>query len=100
MGVFGVLVTLQDRRRWPRSSPAAAIAGVTAIATSFAIVGACIEFSLDKPEWLQAPGALWSAIFTAFGMFVWGAVLAGPWFVTHMLADASREQSEGSQRFR
>ena len=96
MGVFGVLVTLQGRRRWPRSSPAAAIAGATAIATSFAVVGASIEISLDKSEWLQAPGALWSAIFTAFGMFMWGAVLAGPWFVTRVLAEASREQSEGS----
>src|SRR5690242_20680187 len=89
MGVFGVLVILQERRRWPRSSPAAAIAGITAIATSFAIVGACIEFSLVKPEWLQDPGALWCAIFTAFGMFVWGAALAGPSFVTHMLAESS-----------
>ncbi|GAT07738.1 hypothetical protein H7I77_09700 [Mycolicibacterium novocastrense] len=85
------LIMLHWRGRWPESSIGAAITGATAISASFFIVGSCIDVSVRRPEWFQDPMALWSSIITALALFIIGALIAGPWFVTRMLADAHRD---------
>ena len=89
--IASALIVAHWQGRWPASSVGGAITGATAITTSFFIVGACIDDAVHKPEWVE-PGALWTAIITAIAFFLAGALIAGPWFVAQMVADARREQ--------
>jgi uncharacterized protein YneF (UPF0154 family) len=89
--VAAALIAGHFQGRWRASSVGGAITGATAITASFFIVGACIDDAVHKPEWVE-PGALWTAIITAIVLFLSGALMGGPWFVTQMLADARRDE--------
>lgn len=68
-----------------------ALIGMSAILVAFIGIGALVEAAVAGAPWLRNdPTALWASIFCLWGIFVFGALRAGPWMTARTQAPAGQ----------